>query len=529
MIRHILKKDLRLLWPFAAALAIAPFALIAVDLRRGHFQLGDATLSSLLLLLELAFYFGAAALILTLVHQDSLVGVRQDWLARPIRRRDLLAAKLLFVLAVVQLPMLLANLLEGLADGFPFSHAFLPALSQNVWLLLAFTLPLLAIASLTRSMTTATAFAVGIFAIFMCGIILLKMISGNPLGPTQATAVAWIPGAARLLIYLLASVAILLLQFFRRRTRTSITVLGAALIVSLIVDLTPWSLAFHFQQDLSPSPSSAKAIQISLSTNPEIPAAPNQTTKPSPMKETPLSPAGGNSTLHLPILVRGLPPHSILKIDRAVASVQLPGSRRRILLTAPNISGAFHMPGYAITAAAPDQYNETIHVRSRTYSALKNRRVTLSVTYSATLLHLSSVNRLAPSGANLRIPGIGWCQTRINENHTEVELRCLQIGHPSQCMASWLANPASGRRNPDVHGCRGSYSPWFGRYKPLVTTAFAGTNMLFRDPSGLIHYPVNASQLRNSVVMLRTYQPEAHFTRTLTIPNIKLADFTVQQ
>jgi hypothetical protein len=46
-------------------------------------------------------YFGVATLIAALVHQDGLVGVRQDWLERPIRRRDLFAAKVLFVVLAV--------------------------------------------------------------------------------------------------------------------------------------------------------------------------------------------------------------------------------------------------------------------------------------------------------------------------------------------------------------------------------------------------------------------------------------------
>lgn len=243
MIRHILRKDFRLLWPFATALALVPFALVAADLDRGHFRLEDPAMNSLLLFLEIIFYFGGGALILTLIHQDSLVGVRQDWLARPIRRRDLLVAKLLFVLIVVQLPMLLANLLEGLADGFSFGHAFLPAITQNLWLFLAFTLPVLAIASLTKNLTGAIASAVAILMAMICWAILMKILSGGyPLGPTQNSAIAWIPGTGKLLIYLAGSSAVLALQFFRRRLRVSIIVLATAFALSLFTEMIPWPL-----------------------------------------------------------------------------------------------------------------------------------------------------------------------------------------------------------------------------------------------------------------------------------------------
>src|ERR1700761_7893184 len=107
MIWHIFKKDLRLLWPFGFASAILQFAIVAVHLKLGVFE-EEPIFSSVLLLLESVMYFGVAVLIASVVHEDSVVGTRQDWLVRPIRRRDLLLAKLLFLLLAVQVPMLLA-------------------------------------------------------------------------------------------------------------------------------------------------------------------------------------------------------------------------------------------------------------------------------------------------------------------------------------------------------------------------------------------------------------------------------------
>ena len=47
----------------------------------------------------------------------------------------------------------------------------------------------------------------------------------------------------------------------------------------------------------------------------------------------------------------------------------------------------------------------------------------------------------------------------------------------------------------------------------------------FRDPQGLAKYPVDASQLADIRVSLKTYAPVAHFTRHLTIPQIRLGDW----
>ena len=66
----------------------------------------------------------AAATVITLVvHQDPIPGISQDWLTRPIKRRDLFLAKLLFVVLFVQGPWWVTDLVQGLAPGFPFGES----------------------------------------------------------------------------------------------------------------------------------------------------------------------------------------------------------------------------------------------------------------------------------------------------------------------------------------------------------------------------------------------------------------------
>jgi hypothetical protein len=61
---------------------------------------------------------GFRFLITAAVHLDAVPGVRQDWLIRPIRRRDLMLAKLLFAALAVQAPILVANTAAFLISGF---------------------------------------------------------------------------------------------------------------------------------------------------------------------------------------------------------------------------------------------------------------------------------------------------------------------------------------------------------------------------------------------------------------------------
>src|SRR5580658_2822563 len=102
MIWHIFRKDARLLWPMAALVAALhvcaaiPHHLIDQGSRSMQLVVMGELLSALALL-------GMAVFIVVAMQQDPVPGARQDWLVRPIRRLDLVLAKLLFVLLMVQL------------------------------------------------------------------------------------------------------------------------------------------------------------------------------------------------------------------------------------------------------------------------------------------------------------------------------------------------------------------------------------------------------------------------------------------
>src|ERR1700752_2204860 len=118
MVRHILEKDLLLLWPLVPALT-AFQALLAF----ARFTAGQIPNAVPLLPAGLLVLLTTATMIALVVHQDPIPGTRQDWLTRPIRRRDLLLPKLLFVLVFVQGPWFVIDFLQGVANGFPFGQS----------------------------------------------------------------------------------------------------------------------------------------------------------------------------------------------------------------------------------------------------------------------------------------------------------------------------------------------------------------------------------------------------------------------
>src|SRR4051812_25746837 len=100
MILHILKKDWRLLWPLVGIVAATQWINAALWFSLAHFK-EPRGLLIFAQLFALAVFLGSATLITCVVQQDVLPGVSQDWLVRPIRRGDMVCAKLLFVIVSV--------------------------------------------------------------------------------------------------------------------------------------------------------------------------------------------------------------------------------------------------------------------------------------------------------------------------------------------------------------------------------------------------------------------------------------------
>ncbi len=132
MILHIMRKDWKLLWPLVVGVA-----LIELDRAHCELELGASSPERLTPLAMISELMGTVSLlavgilIVLVVQADAIPGLRQDWLVRPIRRRDLLLSKLLFVALLVQGPIFVAEVVQGLAAGFPLSKAIGAPLSTK--------------------------------------------------------------------------------------------------------------------------------------------------------------------------------------------------------------------------------------------------------------------------------------------------------------------------------------------------------------------------------------------------------------
>src|SRR5580658_4256998 len=259
MIWHIFRKDWKLLWRTAIGVALINLMQRVNLSSAGPFF--RATMSPQVFLsgvLEFISLLATGVLIVMVAQEDAIPGLTQDWLVRPIRRRDLLLGKVLFVALMVQGPIFLIEVGQCLAAGFPIGPSLAAPLSRSAWMFLAMDLPVLAFATLTRSLVQAAGAAIAVvlgYALFTVATLFYLNFSFDNIWIGDSAQAAW--G--------LAGVAIVLtLQYHRRKTARARWVYGAATLIWLFVQFLPWQPAFAIEKRLSPQPAAADAVQIAF-------------------------------------------------------------------------------------------------------------------------------------------------------------------------------------------------------------------------------------------------------------------------
>jgi len=147
---HIFKKDVRHL-RFEIAIALTVAALFAFIETKHALWPVDAIYSDTpasylaLLLLPVVWWM----LIGRAIHDEALPGDRQFWITRPYSWRSLLSAKILFNLAFINLPMMIAQIVIVHAYGFSIGAELAGLLWSQILLTIVFVLPVLAVSALT--------------------------------------------------------------------------------------------------------------------------------------------------------------------------------------------------------------------------------------------------------------------------------------------------------------------------------------------------------------------------------------------
>src|SRR5882757_9561917 len=150
MVWHIFKKDWKLMWRSAAAVIALQLAYAFIQLQ-GEFGKGNPVLDEFHTMMLFLWLIAGMIWVVILVHQDALPGTKQDWLTRPIRRTDVLTAKVMFALLVMQGATIAGDLLQGLGSGFSLGQSLRAAMVRAAVGFIVITIPALVIGALTQS------------------------------------------------------------------------------------------------------------------------------------------------------------------------------------------------------------------------------------------------------------------------------------------------------------------------------------------------------------------------------------------
>jgi hypothetical protein len=318
----------------------------------------------------------------------------------------------------------------------------------------------------------------------------------STLSPDEySPGITWVADSVQLVWGVLGVIVVLGLQYYRRKTIRARWIYGGAALVWLFAQLLPWQAAFAVQERLSPRPAAANPVQIAF--DPGFGRFKRRTGADNVASGRPLV------AIYVPLRVTDGGYSGKLVADRMTARLE-------------GLDGKVVGHGWALSSDSltrGESYQVT-RLPADVYERIKDLPVWMEMDYSLTLMKAGAAPSMPALVGNEFVPGVGRCATRVSPGGVpQFELGCLAPGKPP-CFDWFLAGQEN---NP----CQPNYAPWFGRIEQDSMSRFGSTFPLLLDS-------VDESQLKNARVLFRIYRPEAHFTRQVVIPDIRLSDWTAQ-
>jgi hypothetical protein len=515
LVWHICRKDLRLIWPLALGVALGQFVLLMLQAHARPFDMGDgARLTSAIFSVGLGL--GLSLLIFLIVQADGVAGVDQDWLVRPIRRRDLLLAKILTVVALVHGPIFVGNLVMGLAGGFGPGASLRAALLGSAVLAVWFTLPVMAIGALTKSITEAL--LTGLAVLF--GALILAWLASSILRqPTVDTGLAWVWGSARHGLLFTVSIAVLVWQYQRRNTVAARRLFIAGVLAFVWMPSLPWQPAFAIQQALSDPESGSRAGTLVITAVPDDSSATSATSVAGPLDLPVFLAAEERKAAKSDVpkkLVRvsqlvefaGLPEGSLVHIDRAAVRISDADGHRLY-------QGMGH--SFAVRAARPGdkaRLLQLVDLPRHVYERLYAQKLQLQVRYYLTVLRPRVLAALPARADAQRVPELGSCASKIDDEGKGLDVACARVGEQPMCLSLSLRSHDGAAQGTQQFVCDLNYEPGALRFSGDVFDHFDAN----------LPFAVGGVTAQDAEIAITSYDAVEHLERTLLVPSFRLRD-----
>lgn len=528
----IFRKDVRLLWPLAVsfvALEILLNVLVSLPLpydasAGSRVEIGLTALATLLIW---------ALLVTLIVQQDPLPGSNQDWVVRPIRRADLLFGKVLSFIILIHVPIFLTVTAACVITGFTFGQILPAALLGNLYLACAVTMPVMAIAAVTRTvleaLLTALGVAFGVALAFVLYFFIHRLLFQSP--PETGIAVwhevIWVGGLVSVLLIALTGIATLLLSYGWRNALLAKILFSCGIIAAATALLLPWRLAYVVQQWLSPAP---LARVVSLAFAPDAAPALKQRNpewtelmlRYTPKQNLPLIPSESIEGIILPRAVRIVLP---FKATGVPAGTILHGDHVALRITGPrgvvyrgsgwNFDLEVHKPGASLLGVA-------INIPKRLYEQLAHRPVNVRLEFALTLMRTRGFVLRIPSEA--RLPGLGRCAIREQAGAMGpiADVACMRVGLEPCITAAFDPSSGGGLMGDELLHCPLDYEPALLQRarQPINHFEVKVWPLVFGAAAGRTRFSVSTSH-----ITLSEYLPLAHFMRIIALQDVDLANW----
>jgi hypothetical protein len=378
-------------------------------------------------------------LISNLIHDERLIGDRQFWLTRPYEWKNLLAAKLLFLLGFLYLPLLIAQIYLLVVAGFsPLS--FVPGLLLNLILISCVSvLPLVALATVTSNFARMTLAILGV----MLAIALIVALSTR-VNTEWITLPGELASFIALLIVLCAAAVVS--QYATRRTWIAVLLLTA-------FPLTYFSIGGFITRyqplikNAYPFPANGKPAPMNLSFDPSAPLQ--------PAAYVPRQP--NEVGVEIPFEISGIANQSVVIPNAVSATIESPNGFRwnsswQLIYETKFLPGMkIARLGFAIPRAV--------------YDRLKALPVKVRLTFLLTEAQVGAVTRISLPAGSFRVPDFGVCSPQASlANPDEISgIFCRSaLREPRLTHIQFFAHNASCKSSPDQIDAGLADSTWQG-------------------------------------------------------------------
>jgi hypothetical protein len=380
---HIFRKDVRRHWLeiIVSLLLLFSFAWKMPMLWTQEPRFGEVPLARwLFALLGLSLCFSWWFLIVRVIQGESLVGDRQFWLTRPYQRRWLMAAKALFIIAFVNVPVLIFDVGLLARAGFSPWH-YLPGLLEAQLFLTAFLIvPVATISVISESPAQFLLIFFGVIA-YVSG--LAWVVGEIP----SSSAGGDIPSAVALTVAAATCLALLVLQYFRRDTLLSRgTFLGSVCVIAILLTAAPYGrLVEHAYPDLPVGSLVSAGVTIER----------NSSDKPD---DTPV--IGKTLNLYAPIDTNGLAQGSLVVIDAARLTIYAPGELAW--------NSGWVTSGRTLWPA-PSRFTQAFDVSSKFYSSVSGSAVNMQIDLAVSEYREGAPTQITVAAGSFKVTDDGIC------------------------------------------------------------------------------------------------------------------------